>query len=240
MGWLILASILDTAGKPKDDPFLTALVFGPSKTGKTTLAASAPKTLILDLEGGTKSVRETDAEVIAVPTWDVFEQVVQELITRPHEYETVVLDSITYLQELAGQKADLMGHIMEEKKDPRQAYGKMNAMIRHKLIMLHNAPFHFIMTAQIRERDAEDVEAGKYPLTPDVSPAIMKVAVALPDLICRTAIVRKGASTKDVEYRVIFGPETRSQVGNRDLDLPYDATGVTFPKLIEIYRKEKK
>ena len=233
-----MASVLEQAGPPTADPYLTALVFGPSKTGKTTLAASAPKTLILDTEGGAKSVRGTDADVLAVPDWDTFQNAVQELITRPHDYETVVLDSVTYLQELAGQKADLMGHIMTDSKDPRQAYGKMNAMIRHLLIMLHNAPFHFIMTAQLREREGEDVEAGKYPLTPDLSPAITKVAVALPDLICRTAIVRKGGNTKDVEYRVVFGPETRSQVGNRDLDLPYDATGVTFPKLIDIYRKE--
>ena len=234
------SSILSNAGKPKDDPYLTAMIFGPSKTGKTTLAASGTKTLILDVEGGTKSVRDTDADVLPIRTWKDFEAAVNDLITRPHDYETVVLDSVTYLQELAGQDADLMGHIMSEKKDPRQAYGKMNAMMRHRLIQLHNARFHFIMTAQLRERDGEDVEAGKYPLTPDVSPAIMKVCIALPDLICRTAIVRKGSSTQDVEYRVIFGPETRSQVGNRDLDLPYDATGVTLTKLIEIYQKGSK
>lgn len=233
-----MGNLLATAGPPTQDPYLTALIFGPSKTGKTTLAASGPKTLILDTEGGSKSVRDTDADVIAIPDWDTFDRVVTELITQPHEYETVVLDSVTYLQELAGQKADLMGHIMDAKADARQAYGKMNAMIRHKLILLHSAPFHFIMTAQLRERDGDDVEAGKYPLTPDVSPAIMKVVVALPDLICRTAIVRSGGTTKDVEYRVIFGPETRSQVGNRDLELPFDATGVTIEKLIEIYRKE--
>jgi len=232
-------SLLDSAAPPKADPYLTSLIFGPSKTGKTTLAASGSGTLILDLEGGTKSVRDTGAMVIPIPDWATFETVVLELITKPHGYTNVVLDSVTYLQEIAGQAADLIGHILDQKKDPRQAYGKMNAMIRHKLIQLHNAPFHFTMTAQLRERDGEDVEAGKYPLTPDVSPAIMKVVVALPDLICRTAIVRKGASTQDVEYRVIFGPETRSQVGNRDLDLPYDATGVTLDKLIDVYTGDK-
>ena len=234
-----MGSLLDTAAPPKADPYLTTLIFGPSKTGKTTLAASAEDTLIIDPEGGTKSVRDTDAKVVTIKNWAEFQALALELITRPHEYKNVVLDSVTYLQEVAGQEVGLIDYINDPKKDARQAYGKMNAMVRHILIQLHNAPFHFTMTAQLRERDGEDVEAGKYPLTPDVSPAIMKVVVALPDLICRTAIVRKGASTSDVEYRVIFGPETRSQVGNRDLDLPVDATGVTMDKLVEIYRKDK-
>lgn len=236
---MVAMSTLANAAPPKENLYLTALIFGPSKTGKTTLAGSGPKTLVLDLEGGAASLRHGDAQVLPIPDWKTFQSAVFELLTTDHGYDTVVVDSITYLQEIAGVESDLMGHIMDGKKDPRQAYGKMNAMIRHQLIQLHAAPFNLIMTAQLRERDADDIEAGKYPLTPDLSPAITKVALALPDLICRTAIVRKGATTKDVEYRVIFGPETRSQVGNRDLDLPYDATGVTIPKLLDIYRKEK-
>ena len=232
-------SLLDSAGKPKDREYLTALVFGPSKTGKTTLAATAPKALILDLEGGSKSVRDTDADVLPIPDWATFETAVRELMTTNHGYETVVLDSVTFLQELAGEAAGLRNAIMDDKKDPRQAYGKIGSMIRHKLMQLHQLPMHVVFIAQLKEREQDDIEAGKYPLTPDVTPAVLKILVALPDLICRTSVVRTGATTKDVEYQVIFGPETRSQVGNRDIDLPYAAGGVTFTKLIDKYKGAK-
>lgn len=231
-------TVLEQAGKPADSKYLTALIFGPSKTGKTTLAATAPKPLILDLEGGTRSVRDTDALVIPVTSWAVFEQAVRELMTQPHDFQTVVVDSVTYLQELAAAEAQLFEHVMDDKKDARQAYGKIGAMVRHKLIQLHNLPVHTIFTSQLREREQDDIEAGKYPLVPDVSPAINKVVMALPDLICRTTVSRTGA--KEVGYKVVFGPETRSQVGNRDLDLPVEATGVTLTKIIERYQKESK
>jgi hypothetical protein len=230
-------STLGSAGRPNEDKYLTALLFGPSKTGKTTLAATAPKAIILDFEGGTKSVRKTDADVLYIPNWSTLDSAVLELMQGGHGYESVVVDSITFMQEVAGTEANLMDHIINPAKDARQAYGKVGAMVRHKLMLLHQLPMHTIFTAQLREREQEDVEAGKYPLVPEVTPAVLKIAMALPDLIARTAVVRKGATTKDVEYQVIFGPETRSQVGNRGFDLPYSATGVTIPKLIDKYKE---
>ena len=236
-----MGNTLNGAGPVSTNPFLTALIFGPSKTGKTTLAASAPKALILDLEGGTRSVADTDADVLAVDSWATFDLAVRELTMEAGAgYDSVVVDSVTFLQELAGREAKLLEMILSGDKDPRQAYGKIGAMIRHKLMLLHNLPMHTVFTAQLVERDQDDIAAGKYPLNPDVTPAIMKILMATPSLICRTAIKRKSNTPGDVEYEVIFGPDTRSQVGNRDMDLPYSATGVTMPKLIDIYQNGDK
>ena len=154
-----------------------------------------------------------------------------------HGYESVVLDSVTMLQEIAGEQAGLLGMILNKKDDPRQAYGAIGAMIRHKIIQLNNLPMNLIFTAQLRERDAVDLEAGQYPLTPDVTPAILKVLMPIPDVIGRLAIVRAGATPLDIERQVIFGPETRSQVGHRDLGLPPKVTGLTIPKLIKLTKE---
>ena len=235
-------SVLSTAKPASDVRPLKALFFGPSKSGKTTLAATTPKALILDTEGGTMSVSGTDADVIRITDWSTFESVVKELmLTTAHGYESVVLDSVTMLQEIAAVDAKLLEAINDPKADPRQAYGKMGAKVRYKILQLNNLPLNVIFTAQLRERDAEDLSAGQYPLTPDVQPAILRVLMAAPDVIARTTMVRVGATTKDVERRVIFGPETRSQVGHRlPVELPYEATGLTIPKLIAMSKKGSK
>jgi hypothetical protein len=194
---------------------------------------------MLDTEGGSMSVRGSGIDVLPVQTWSIFDDAVKELMMGGHGYESVILDSVTLLQESAGREANLMEYILDQTKDTRQAYGAIGAMVRHKLLQLNNLPMNVIFTAQLRERESVDIEAGQYPLTPEVTPAILKVLVAAPDLIARTAIVQTGATPQDVEYRVIFGPETRSQVGNRDLGLPAVATGLTIPKLIALTQEKK-
>ena len=233
-------SVLSRAKPASDVRPLKALFFGPSKSGKTTLLATAPKALILDTEGGTMSIRDSGVDVLRITKWAEFDDVVQELmLSGKHGYETVCLDSVTLLQEIAGDDAKLLELIESPKGEPRQAYGKMAAKIRHKILVLNSLPMNVIFTAQLRERDGEDLAAGQYPLTPDVTPSILRVLMAAPDLIARTTLVRKGATPADVEYRVVFGPETRSQVGNRNLGLPFEATGLTIPKLIAMTKEVK-
>ena len=227
-------TILSNAGPASEVRKLKALFFGPAGSGKTTLAGTAPKAVVLDIEGGTMSLRGTDIDVLPIPDWRTFDGAVKELMMGGHGYDSVVIDSVTMLQELAGDEARLMEHILDATKDARQAYGAIGAMIRHKLLILNSLPLNVIFTAQLRERDGVDLEAGQYPLTPDVTPAILKVLVAAPDVIGRTAITQVGAAPTDVEYRVHFGPETRSQVKHRNLGLPTVVTNLTIPKLIAI------
>ncbi len=233
-----MGKLLDTAGPASKVRKLKLLLFGPAKVGKTTLSATAPKALFLDTEGGTMSVRDSGADVLPIATWADMDTAVKELTMGGHGYESVILDSVTMLQEVAGEKVGLMNNILDPKADARQAYGAIGAMIRHKILQLNTLPMNVIFTAQLRERDAVDLEAGQYPLTPDVTPAILKVLMPIPDVIGRLAIVRAGATPQDIERQVIFGPETRSQVGHRDLGLPPKVTGLTIPKLIAI-TKEK-
>ncbi len=233
-----MGNTLDQAGPASEVRKLKLLLFGPAKVGKTTLAATAPKALFLDTEGGTMSVRDTDADVLPITSWEVMQNATKELIMGGHGYESVILDSVTMLQEIAGEKVGLLDMILGKKEDPRQAYGAIGAMIRHKILQLNTLPMNVIFTAQLRERDAIDLEAGQYPLTPDVTPAILKVLMPMPDVIGRLAIVRNGATPLDIERQVIFGPETRSQVGHRNLGLPPKVTGLTIPKLIATIKEK--
>jgi phage nucleotide-binding protein len=229
-------SVLSSATSAATARKLKALFFGPPGSGKTTLAGTAPKAILLDTEGGTMSIRKTDVDVLPIPDWPTFEAAVQDLMIEKHNYETVILDSVTMLQEVAGNQARLMEHILNPKMDARQAYGAIGAMIRHKLIQLNALDMNVIFTAQLREKEAVDMEAGQYPLSPDVTPAVYKVLTALPDVIGRLSLTQVGSTPTDVEHRVTFGPETRSPAKQRDLDLPTVVTNLTIPKLIELAR----
>jgi hypothetical protein len=58
-------------------------------------------------------------------------------------------------------------------------------------------------------------------------------------VIGRTAVVQVGAEPTDVEHQVFFGPESRSQVGHRNLGLPTVAKNLTIPSLISLTQQEK-
>ena len=229
-------SLLSTAKPVSEVRKLKALFFGAPGSGKTKLSGTAPKAIFLDTEGGTMSIRNTGVDVLPIDTWDKFATAVLELMMEPHDYESVIVDSVTMLQEVAGNEAKLLEHILSPKDDARQAYGAIGAMIRHKLLQLNALPMNVIFTAQLREKEAADMEAGQYPLIPDVTPAVYKVLTAVPDVIGRTHLVQVGAQPTDVEYRVAFGPESRSPAKQRDLHLPTTVTNLTIPKLIEMTR----
>lgn len=74
------------------------LIYGPDGVGKTTFAASAPKPVFLGTEQGTNFL-----DVARFPTpknWTEVQAAVLELTTEAHEYKTLVIDSIDWLEPL--------------------------------------------------------------------------------------------------------------------------------------------
>ena len=73
-----------------------ALIYGRSGAGKTRLASSAPKPLLIDInEEGTASVRnDYDPPVYEVKFWNELTDVYWFLQEGDHNYETVILDAV--------------------------------------------------------------------------------------------------------------------------------------------------
>jgi len=88
---------------------LRALVYGPEGTGKTTLVASAPNVIMLDIEGGSSLL-----DVARYPFRDptaidpgtnplTFQEVldaIKELATQPHGYHVLAIDTVDALERL--------------------------------------------------------------------------------------------------------------------------------------------
>lgn len=111
-------------------------IYGPSGVGKTMLAATAPRPLILSAESGLLSLRKANIErvfgvdtpgisynvgFITCKTMDKLREVYQWLTESPDAlaYDTIILDSVTDIAEVVLAAAKLTA------KDGRAAYGKM-------------------------------------------------------------------------------------------------------------------
>lgn len=138
------------------------LIFAEYGTGKTVLSGSASvvddmsPVLILDIEGGTLSLKETypDVKVIRIKSWDDFITVSNSIAKgKPpyNEFKTVIVDSLTELQKLSMYA--IMGKLVDEKedRDPDVAglreYSKNTEQIRKVVRKYRDLPINTIFTA---------------------------------------------------------------------------------------------
>jgi len=94
-------SILATAGKPQSRP-VAITILGDAGLGKTSLAATFPKPIFIRSEDGLRSVSEgmmPDAFPLIKSVDDLWAQLTA-LIREEHEYQTVVIDTVTTLDSI--------------------------------------------------------------------------------------------------------------------------------------------
>lgn len=139
--------------------YINMLVYGNPGVGKTVLAGSADAVpelrpvLILDVEGGTFSIRERypDVDVVRVQTWPDMQKVYDALYKMEHEYQTVVLDSLTEIQKFSMYR--IMTQVLQEHpdRDPEvpsiREWGKNIEQIRRLVRAFRDLPMNVIFTA---------------------------------------------------------------------------------------------
>ena len=92
-------SILPTAPRPPATRFSDYcwLFYGAPGIGKTTLASKFPKPLFLATEDGTKAIESWQQDV---SSWQDFEALVEALRNEPHDFRSVVVDTVDLLYPL--------------------------------------------------------------------------------------------------------------------------------------------
>jgi phage nucleotide-binding protein len=141
------------------DPYFNMIIYGESGVGKTWLAGSAAvveemsPVLIIDIEGGTLTLRNTFPQVerVRVKSYEDMAQVYQELATGTTKYKTVVLDSLTEIQKFS--MYTIMRDVLEkdEDRDPdvpgMREWGKNIEQIRRLVRLFRDLPMNVIFTA---------------------------------------------------------------------------------------------
>lgn len=87
-------SIIKKAAELTIPATLTAMFYGQAGMGKTTLALSAPKPLLLDFDNGVKRVNMQHldgVDIVQITRWQDVQDVLQEDLS---DYETIVVDTV--------------------------------------------------------------------------------------------------------------------------------------------------
>jgi hypothetical protein len=233
------------------------VMYGRSGSGKTTLASTFPKPiLLLDAKDrGTDSISDVEGiDVMDVKTWDDFETVYWYLKKHPRKYATVVVDTLSQIQQVGIEK--VLGDNLDEGRRAgdwgtmrKQDWGNVASAMKIWITNYRDLPMEVCFIAQDRvfNMDDEDESGG---LTPEVGPGLMPsvakylnaVVTVIGNTFVRQKIKVKGVGKKKREIRTIqyclrIGPHeiyTTKMRKPRGVDLPPIVIDPSYEDLIEI------
>jgi hypothetical protein len=111
---------------------MAALIYGRTNTGKTRIACTFPKPLLLlDIrEKGTDSVSNVKGvHVGSITEWKQFEDVYWYLNDSRHDYSTIVVDQLTQLEKLALNEAKRNNRKDEDDQTSKRDFGAASGML---------------------------------------------------------------------------------------------------------------
>lgn len=236
-------SVIDRlASKPGVPTNLKGLLFGPPKTGKTTVACSGGTTLLIEFDpdgAGTETLfGRDDITVVRPSNYGETLSVLNELKSGAQaRYDWVVLDSLTFLfDKLAG---DDINATYLENKDVRRAYGKAGAAVNSIVSKAVGLDTNVIFIAHLQVQQDDDnvteTQLGDHEVKVAVSPMIWKnlgPAVGFIGRTYRTKQYEKDESGKPKlvnKFMVSFNDGDRSPAGSRySMNGEYEANTMTL------------
>lgn len=214
--------------KPGGRDHRSFVLYGRSGTGKTTLACDFPKPALLFnvKDDGDDSVSDIEGlDVVDVKDWDSFELYYWYLLKHPSKYKTLIIDTVSQLQQLAILKVQEKRGIDPSKPVKgrkvsggagdfgamtRQAWGDVAALMKTWITNVRDLPLDSVFIAQDRVFNRED-EGEDSLLDPTVGPALSpSIAThlnAAVHVIANTFIRTHRAKIKTSKGTIKEGPE---------------------------------
>lgn len=243
------------------------VLYGRSGTGKTTLASTFPgPLLLLDVrDEGTDSIADVEElEVKEIEDFDDFEEAYWWLKKHPDRYGTIVIDTVSQLQQLIvkeiGEKVAKKGKTAGDWGSMSQRdWGNVAAKMKEWIINYRDLTkdgMNVVFIAQDRVFNAgEDEDDSDNQIAPEVgpalSPSIAKVLNAAVSMIgntfIRTRIVKvkdpkkpdKKVSKERIEYCLRMGPNSSyvTKVRKpRNIEAPSFIVDPTYEDILEVIK----
>jgi hypothetical protein len=212
------------------------LIYGDPKNGKTWLAASASEVpelspvLLIDVEGGASAIARDwkDVDVLAVDNHQQLDAAVEQLLTQPHGYKTIIIDTL-------GVAMDRAEKVFEEKvenvKNPFGKWGDLKEWANNMARNLHHAPFLTIFVAHAM--DEKDQTTGAVKTVPMLPGSMRSTLPAIPDIIGYMSSERNDETIKRAVY--LQGSD-RLVSGNR-FGLPARMQDPSLKKILDTIKK---
>ena len=128
------------------DQYIKALIYGPPKSGKTTFAGTAKNAVFASAEGGLLSIAHKRPEFKDIKSIADLTELYNFLKKGEHKYNTVVIDSITEINEII--KSDIEKKTGRTVKD--EDWDELGKRIRKVLRNFRDLPMHVVFIAQER------------------------------------------------------------------------------------------
>ena len=182
------------------------MIVGKSKSGKSTIAAQAPRPIFLMTENGGEGL--TGFTPVPITSWVEFKNVVNQLCTPKgrQNFDTVVIDTYTnlilLLDKYVGQKMTTDKNTLDFGSDAD--YGKGAKSMRNELgIQLQKlANQGYLMLNIVHAEDKVDFETGKAYIGTSLSNSLYGVAEKFVDQI---VYLRRDEDKKgNIEHRIWF------------------------------------
>jgi phage nucleotide-binding protein len=142
---------------------LNVLIYADSGAGKTVLCGTAPRALFLATEPGTISAKKqgSKAEVWPIDSHAELMKAHKWLEENPGEYDWVLLDGLTNLQEILWRESIEKGRAINPDRDAdilaQQDYLRVQNQIKEVVRLFNDLPQNVVYTAQtMRAEDDED------------------------------------------------------------------------------------
>jgi hypothetical protein len=215
----------------------TILIYGDAGRGKTWLAASAAEVaemspvLLIDVEGGASAVARDwkDVDVINVSTHVEFDAVINDLLTIPHKYKTVIIDTLGVQMDRAEK---FFGEKPENKGNKFGKWGDLKIWANDAVRSLHAAPFvSIILTHAVDEKDEN---TGAVKTVPNIPGGSKKDLPGIPDIIGYMTLQK----TEDGAKRVLVVDANDRLVTKNRFNLPAVIMEPSMKKITTLIKEQ--
>ena len=212
----------------------SVLLYGASKSGKTTTAAQAEGALFLATEPGLNALQ---AYQVPITSWEDFLAACSDLAQGQHPFKTVVVDTIDLAYRFCSEHM-LKKYSVEHESD--LGYGKGYALVNNEfhrvLTKLAHLPYGLVLISHAQEIEVE-TRTGKYMKTvPTLPDKARKMVLGLVDIIlyCDIEVTRDAAGHPNARRVLRTKPAQHYEAGDRTGRLP-EVIDMDYGKFVEAF-----